>query len=96
VIPLGLSGGAKHQLTKQEDYDTNVYFGNRAIPSLSLSQKQNQVQRCAQHFRFVRVRSSEALGELSQNENAPETGALAFVSFVIPLGFEPRTLTLKV
>ena len=68
---------------------------HRHDPALALSQRENEVLRCAYHLPFVRGSLSETLTSSPKTQSAP-IGALRFLSFVTPLGFEPRTHTLKV
>src|SRR5690606_34698379 len=63
----------------------------------SLSQRVTQCARAARgHFSFLVRRTQAALGPTHKKRKTPLWGALLVLSFVIPLGFEPRTLTLKV
>src|SRR5690606_9295061 len=63
----------------------------------SLSRRVTQCA-CASrgHFSFLVRRTQAALGPTHKKRKTPLWGALLVLSFVIPLGFEPRTLTLKV
>src|SRR5690606_15117880 len=63
----------------------------------SLSQRVTQCARASRgHFSFLVRRTQAALGPTHKKRKTPLWGALLVLSFVIPLGFEPRTLTLKV
>jgi hypothetical protein len=47
-------------------------------------------------FSFLSGQTQASLAFPSKNKKPRNREAFSFLSFVIPLGFEPRTLTLKV